>query len=151
MPVRRAQLQHIRMHAPQPNLGNVARSKTGLQRPNQTLGATCPSRTKRSGAPLPGSHQPPRVPSTLMVQPGMTYHAPIISDCTNRPGLSNARGDVDASEVEVDLDGDAKEAVVLLLVLRDARDCVRLDENVAGREEVPRRWPMPTTDERPDA
>ena len=28
---------------------------------------------------------------------------------------------------------------MLLLVLRDVRECVRLDENVAGREEVPRR------------
>jgi hypothetical protein len=28
---------------------------------------------------------------------------------------------------------------VLLLVLRDVRECVRLDEDVDGREEVPRR------------
>ena len=61
-----------------------------------------------------------------MVQPGMTYHAPMISDCTNRPGSSNARGDVDASEVEVDSDGevDARDDLDALV---DVRDCsVRL-------------------------
>ena len=72
-----------------------------------------------------------------------------------RPDREEDAGDVlDACEVEVDSDEEAAarddldahavlavelvvEAVVLLLVLRDVRECVRLDEDVAGREEVP--------------
>eukprot|EP00966_Prymnesium_polylepis_P309737 7156511-Prymnesium_polylepis.1 len=55
MPVRRAQLQHISMHAPEPNLGIIARTRPEHHRPNQTLGVI--ARTKRSGAPLPGPYQ----------------------------------------------------------------------------------------------
>eukprot|EP00966_Prymnesium_polylepis_P291283 6728030-Prymnesium_polylepis.1 len=70
-------------------------------------------------------------------------HAPRFSDCTNRPGSPDSRGDVEACEVEVDARDDlvahavlavdpVEEAVLLLLVLavRDVRNCVRLDENM---------------------
>eukprot|EP00966_Prymnesium_polylepis_P074335 1725231-Prymnesium_polylepis.1 len=69
----------------------------------------------------------------------------------------DARDVLDGCEVEVDSDEEAdardnldahaecvelvEDVVVLLLELglRDVRECVRLDEDVAGREEVPRR------------
>eukprot|EP00966_Prymnesium_polylepis_P003173 72611-Prymnesium_polylepis.1 len=45
--------------------------------------------------------------------PGMMDHAPRFSDCTNRPGSRDARGDVDACEVEVEARDDLDARAVL--------------------------------------